>query len=163
MTPSAVLAAVRERYERLTMDIPRMNKATTDALTLYERALEAEQVFKKELRELSEFLEREGETVDRPAVASNVGASANLQILLRARNILSDGRPRKTIEIYEALLRQGQVFTAQNPTQRLSQLLSGSDWFVSDRVQGWSLKSESPGATGLSSATQSLPGTTSGS
>jgi len=154
MISSAVLTAVRERYERMRLDIPRMNKATTDALTQYERVAAAEAMFKQELRELHEFLEREGETVEKP-VQSNMNASANLQILLRAKNILSDGRARKTVDLHEELLRQGQVFTAQNSVARLSQLLSGSDWFVSDRTQGWSLKGEAPGATGASGATES--------
>lgn len=155
-TPTSVIAAVRERYERLTLDIPRVNKATTDALTLYERAVQAEEAFKKELRELAEFLQCEGQAVTSSAEANSITASANMQILLRAKSILADGMPRKTVDLYNDLLRQGQVFTAQNPMQRLSQLLSGSDWFVSDRARGWMLaKSENPAGTGSSGAAMS--------
>jgi hypothetical protein len=152
----AVLLAVRERYERLTLEIPQVHRRTVEALTQYERAVQAEDAFKKELAELGEFLEREGEPATNHRDMTGVTATANMQILLRAKSILSDGTPRKTADLYNALLQQGQVFTAQNPMQRLSQLLSGSSWFVSDRARGWMLtKSENPAGAGFSGATQS--------
>jgi hypothetical protein len=156
-TSAAVIAAVRESYERLLLDFPKVQQDVERALTAYKHAMDAQAAHKKELAELADFLEREGASVQEPpAVASSAALSANIQILMRTRDLLSDGKPRPTRQIYEDLLRQGQVFTAMNAVQRLSQLLSGSDWFVSDRTRGWMLaKNEDPAATGSPGATQS--------
>lgn len=65
----------------------------------------------------------------------------------------------KTPQIYEVVRAQGIQFTASNPEHRLVQILSShKDIFNSDRALGWSLKGESPGATGLSGATESVTG-----
>jgi hypothetical protein len=152
----SVLIAVRDAYERLCLETPKVQSETEAALALYERAVQAQEAHKKELAELADFLEREGAPVDAPPVTNNVTLSANMQTLMRAKAILSDGKPRRTRELFEDLLRQGQVFTAVNAAQRLSQLLSSSSWFVSDRTRGWSLaKSENPAGAGSSGASES--------
>jgi hypothetical protein len=152
---SAVVLAVRERFERLTLALPQIQDDVATALKAYEAQAARLASAKKEIDELTQFLNEQGDAVEAPVIGK-VAMSANMQVLMRVRSLLSDGRPRPTRDIYEALLRDGQVFTAMNPAQRLSQLLSSSDWFVSDRAQGWTLaKSENPAGAGSSGATTS--------
>ena len=133
----------------------------------YDHAKSLVAEMRSEIDVLGRFLENAPEALAeqvesgprRDPEANTTSRSANLQVLLRARSLLGGGRTLATRDIYEGLLKQGQIFTAQNPVQRLSQILSASDWFVSDRVKGWSLKSEAPSGgsnTGeASSATES--------
>lgn len=162
-----VITAVRERLDRLHGQLPALELDVEKAAKAHEHAKALVSEMRGEIEALGRFLESPPETVmtkegpeDKPQLeATGAARAANLQILIRARALLDGGRVLPTREIYEGLLRQGQVFTAQNPVQRLSQILSASDWFVSDRAKGWSLKSEAPsGATNTgeaSSATES--------
>jgi hypothetical protein len=162
-----IITAVRERLDRLHGQLPTLELDADRAAKAHEQAKALVSEMKNEIDALGRFLESPPEMVLAPdgpeekpqPEATGASRAANLQILIRARALLDGGRTLPTREIYEGLLRQGQVFTAQNPVQRLSQILSASDWFMSDRAKGWSLKSEAPtGATnteGASSATES--------
>lgn len=153
-----VTKAVREKLDRLHGQLPLLQIDVEKATQAYELAKARVVEMRHEIDELGRFLEipsemdfaqasAEGRSM--PETNATVRA-ANLQLLSRARSLLEVGKPLTTRAIYEGLLRQGQVFTAQNPVQRLSQILSASEWFVSDRVKGWSLKSEA--SVGLQSA-----------
>lgn len=162
-----VITAVRERLDRLHGQLPALELDVEKAAKAYERARSLVAEMRNEIDVLGRFLENAPEDLAeqveslprRDQENSTTSRAANLQILLRARSLLGGGKTLATRDIYEGLLKQGQVFTAQNPVQRLSQILSASDWFVSDRAKGWSLKSEAPtGATnteGASCATES--------
>ena len=117
-----------------------------------------------QLKVLGEFLETQIDEMPTPqATAGQTDVSdqsitkrnANLQIVFRVKSLLSDGISRGTLQILTALKSEGAVFTAQNPLQRLSQLLSENEEFTNDRATGWSLKGEDPAPTGSSGATKS--------
>ena len=66
--------------------------------------------------------------------------------------------PKRIGELHAAVVDRGVYLTAEDPSRRLVQLLSGDADFVSDRRLGWSLrKGETPVAAGVSSATASAP------
>ncbi|MES2584751.1 MAG: hypothetical protein V4627_18645 [Pseudomonadota bacterium] len=150
--PSPVITAVRERLDRLHGEIPALELGVEKATEALEHAKLALTEMRREMSELGRFLENpviddQGSVAaDAPMPKSDNPAmrAANLQIEYRTQAMLRGGKPLPTRDIYEGLLRQGVIFTAQNPIQRLSQILSACDWFVSDRVHGWSLKSEAP-------------------
>ncbi|MES2185455.1 MAG: hypothetical protein V4505_12960 [Pseudomonadota bacterium] len=168
MHSTEVVAAVKERREKLQKFLPTIEAEARQAREFAKVADERLAAIRGALAELDLFLEQ---TSFAPPIAHSDTNEAqtesqhgthlpqrtgNMNIVLRAKQLLSDGIARRTLTIYEALLQQGVVFTAVNPVQRISQLLSENEWFVSDRLVGWSLKGESPGGAGLSGATQSL-------
>lgn len=84
----------------------------------------------------------------------------NKLAITQCKQILAGGRQMKTPELYAVLESMNIKLRAEDPEARLSQLLSGEDDFVSDRKNGWSLKSEGligVQTDGPSSATTSTP------
>lgn len=154
--PSAVVIAVREKYDVLCQKVAGMEEAVQNAQRALAVATKNEQLLKTELSVLGSYLNLAND--DAPTDDTPSKRSANLNITYRARQLLEQRSPRKTSELFVELEKQGVVFTVANPQQRISQLLSDSEWFENDRVKGWSLKSETPAGTGESGATESVEG-----
>lgn len=166
--PSAVVTAVREKYDQIRRSLPQIELDAQKTLQASREATQRLTELKDQILVLEKFLESQADEAPapkEPEVESGAGIrageqalptrAANLQIILCTQRLLSDGMPRSTHLILAELKKQGVVFAASNPMQRLSQMLSENDKFINDRQSGWSLKGEDPGATGSSGATKS--------
>jgi len=75
------------------------------------------------------------------------------QVLANAAQMLSNGGWMSTEDLLEGLMRRGVQLTANNPLQRVSQILSMHPQFKNQRGRGWALRTldDSPGPDSLSS------------
>jgi len=134
----------------------KMDTLLEAALNEKERLVKDKEAIDIRLSELDVFIKihaslskRVGESVTAAArphassTASNVGqpviATAK-DVLAIAQNFLSEGRWATTEEIAAAVLDRGYSITASNPIARISQILSGSGLFNTQRGRGWTTK-----------------------
>jgi hypothetical protein len=61
------------------------------------------------------------------------------QVLMVCEHVLLDGSTKPTEELHAMCVEMGVKFSAQNPAQRISQILSADSRFKATRGKGWSL------------------------
>lgn len=160
-----------------------MNDILNKALTAQRAAEEQARAAQERAKKLAEFIEAQKQAdalaaelnltpdsvVDTshftPSSDQDVTAKRGSREIIRekAAEYIQQKGPLSVQQIVALLKRDGVDMRAKDPLAAVSQTLSLDGRFEPDRKRGWSLKSaqqkgESPAATGLSSATQSLTG-----